>query len=326
MRLGRNFGWLIVIVVAFLIPLLLHDSQYFLSVFVMCLINVLLTSSLRSTASTGQVSLGIMAFMGIGAFTSALLMMKLSFPIWAALPLAGLAAMAVAAVIGFPFVRVTGLYFAMVTLFFCEVIRLILTQWRTMTGGSTGIVNIPSVGTISVLGLNINFSHILPYSYFALFVTVVSLLILYRIDRSHLGTHFASIGQDESVAESIGINVIWFKVFSFCIGCFFAGVAGSLYAHFLTVLYPDVFSIFPSIYILIYMVAGGRKSFIGPILGAIILTVIPELFLSLKTYQPFIYVAFLYIVLYSMPGGLVTLPGIIGARFATMRQARLRND
>jgi branched-chain amino acid transport system permease protein len=269
--------------------------------------------------------MGTMAFAGIGAYTSAILMMKLGFPIWAAFPLAGFIAMVVAAVIAFPFVRVTGIYFAMLTLFFGEVVRLVISEWSSMTGGTTGLFGIPSIGTLSFFGIHIDFAHLLPYCYFVLIVMVLTLLILYRIDRSHLGTTLAAIERDENVSASVGINVIKFKVITFCIGCFFAGIAGSLYAHYLRVLNAETFGLFPSIYVLIYMVAGGRKKFSGPIVGALVLTVIPEMFRILKQYQPLIFVAVLFLVLFFMRGGLVDLPEKIRSRVRTVNEGRASN-
>jgi branched-chain amino acid transport system permease protein len=326
MKSSRNLFWLVAVIVAVLIPLIIRDNNYFLSVFILCVINVILASSLRTIATTGQLCVGVMAFSGIGGYTSALLMMKVGLPIWATLPLAGLMSMAIAALIAYPSVRITGFYFAMMTLFFVQIVQLVLTEWRGLTGGSTGIVNIPSIGTLSIFRWQIDFSHFLPYSYFVIFIAIISLLLLYRIDRSHFGTFFSSIEQDEAVSKSVGINTVGFKVASFCIGSFFAGVAGCLYAHDLKVLVPDSFGLFPSIYIVIDMVAGGRKSFVGPIIGAVILTVLPQVFSSFAAYQPFIYVIALYLVLYLMPGGLVDLPVLIKSAFFNRRERRLAND
>jgi len=214
------------------------------------------------------------------------------------------------------------MYFAMITLFFNQVILLIATQWSSLTGGSTGLLNIPSIGHLSLLGLNINFGGHMPYAYFVLFIVTICLLFLYRIDHSRLGTTWASIEQDESAARNVGINVTWLKVSSFCIGCFFTGIAGCLYAHYLRVINPDTFGLFPSIYILIYMVAGGRKNFIGPIIGAVILTLVPQISEPLTKYQPFIFVAALYIVLYLMPNGVADLPNIIRRQIAKIQQRR----
>ena len=323
--MGRSLNLVLWVIFVFLIPIFFRNSNYYIIVLILCGINIILASSLRLIASVGQMSMGTMAFAGIGAYTSAILMMRLNFPIWAAFPLAGFAAMAVAAVIAFPFVRVTGIYFAMLTLFFGEVVRLVISEWSTMTGGVTGLLGIPSIGTLSFFGINIDFANLLPYCYFVFVVMLLTLLILYRIDRSHLGTTLAAIERDEDVSASVGINVIRFKVITFCIGCFFAGLAGSLYAHYLRVLNPESFGLFPSIYVLIYMVVGGRKKFSGPIVGALVLTVIPEVFRVLKEYQPLIFVGVLFLVLFFMRGGLVDLPEKIKSRLRIAGEGRPGN-
>ena len=129
--------------------------------------------------------------------------------------------MIAAAVIAFPFVRVTGVYFAMLTMFLGEVVRLIIVEWNSLTGGVTGLTGIPPMGVVSFFGITVDFSNLLPYSYFVLAVMVVILLVLYRIDRSFLGTSLAAIEADEDVSASLGINVIKYKVVVFCIGSFF---------------------------------------------------------------------------------------------------------
>lgn len=313
----------LLVVLAFLLPLASRGRDYYLIVLTLCAINVLLASGFRLVAMVGQISIGTMAFAGIGAYTSALLMMRLAFPIWAALPAAGLVTAAVAAAVAFPFVRVTGIYFSMLTLFFGEIVRLILTEWSSLTGGVTGLLGIPSIGVLSLPGVRIDFSHLLPYCYFVFAVMFLSLLIFYRIDRSHLGTTLPAIERDEDVSESVGINVIRYKVISFCLGCFFIGVAGSLYAHHLHVLNPDTFGLFPSIYIVIYAVAGGRKRFAGPIIGAVVLTIVPEASRVLKQFQPLIFVVVLFFVLFFMRGGLVSLPGKIASRLTKAKVGRL---
>ena len=325
MKLGRSLNLVLLIILVILLPIFFRSNNYYLIVLILCGINIILASSLRLIASVGQMSMGTMAFAGIGAYTSAILMMKLGFPIWAAFPLAGFASMAVAAVIAFPFVRVTGIYFAMLTLFFGEVVRLVISEWSSMTGGTTGLLGIPSIGLVPVLGIDIDFAHLLPYCYFVLIVMLLTLLILYRIDCSHLGTTLAAIERDENVSASVGINVIKYKVITFCIGCFFAGLAGSLYAHHLRVLNAETFGLFPSIYVLIYMVAGGRKKFSGPIVGALVLTVIPEASRILKEYQPLIFVGVLFLVLFFIRGGLVDLPEKIKSRVRIAREGRPSN-
>lgn len=311
MRLGKNLSYTLLIILIFVVPIFIK-SEYYLHVLILCAINIVLASSLRAITTTGQISLGHAGFMSIGAYTSAILAMKLGISTYAALILGGVAAMVVAAIIAYPVTRVRTVYFAMLTLFLGEVIRLVMTEGRAITAGSSGLMNIPPLETISVLGLfSIDFTTRLPNYYFILVLMLIILLFLYSVDRSYIGQTFKAIAQDDYLAASTGINVARFKAVIFCIGCFFAGLAGSFYAHYMSVLTPDSFGLFYSIYIIVYVVVGGPRRFAGAIVGALILTLIPELFRVLKEYQPFVFVAVLYLVVFLLPGGLVDLPNQI---------------
>ncbi|HEX7474887.1 MAG TPA: branched-chain amino acid ABC transporter permease [Dehalococcoidales bacterium] len=323
MKLGKNWGYILLIILAFAIPAFIQND-YYIYVLVLCAINIILTSSLRAVATSGQVSLGHAAFMGIGAYTSAILVMKLGFSPYLSLLLGGLVAMFIAAVIAYPITRVKTVYFSMLTMFFGVLITLIISEWRSVTNGTSGIIAIPPLGTISILGLNIDFNNKLPNYYFALIVMLIVLVFLFSLDRSYIGKTLKSISQDDALAASTGINVARYKVLIFCIGCFFAGLAGSLYGHFVTVIVPGSFSIFQSIYLLIYMIVGGTKRFGGPIIGAFVLTIIPELSRVFQEYQPFVFVAVLYLVVFLLPGGLVDLPRRIGLQFGFMNRGRAR--
>jgi len=326
MKLGKTLGYVIFIIILFLLPIFLTTSEYYLHVFILCGINVILAISLRAITTTGQVSLGHAGFMSIGAYTSAVLAMKAGVPVYGALILGAVAAMAVAAIIAFPITRVRTVYLAMLTLFFGELISLIFTEWRGMTGGTSGLMGIPQLGTISIPGfINIEFATKLPYSYFVLVLAIIVILFLYAIDRSYLGMTFKSIAQDEFLAASIGTNIANYKAIIFCIGCFFAGLAGSFYAHYNSVLTPDTFGLFPSLYIMVYVIVGGGKRFAGAIIGAIVLTVLPEAFRVVKEYQPFVFVAVLFIVIFVLRGGLVTLPDVIKAQIKKIHWRKAEN-
>ncbi len=308
-------GWSLFVLAIILVPMIFRNNTYLLIVLILCGINVIMASSVRTIASVGQMCMGSMAFSGIGAYTSAILTLKAGLPFWVALPCAGVFSMMVAAVIAFPFVRVTGVYFAMLTMFFGEVVRLVIIEWNSLTGGVTGLTGIPSAGSFSLAHLTVDFGKLLPYCYLVLAVMLVTLIVLYRIDRSFLGTTLAAIEGDEDVSESLGINVIKYKMIAFCIGSFFFGLAGSLLAHYMRLLNADSFSLFGSLYVLIYTVAGGRKKFAGPVVGAVVLTIVPEMSRMLKQYQPLIFVAVLFFVLYFMRAGLIDLPDKIRSRF-----------
>jgi len=295
----------------FLAPILIRGNEYFLHIYILCAINVILANSLRSIAVSGQMSIGQAGFMAVGAYTSAILATRFNVPVYGALVMGGLASMALAALVGFPLSRVRSVYFVMVTMFMGEVIRLLIFEWRGMTGGSTGMMGIQRPEALSLLGIvQLDFTNRFHFCYLAFFLLLFTLLVLYRIERSGLGIAIAGLGQEEALASSVGIHVAKYKVLIFCIGSLFTGLAGALYAHYMTVLNPDSFGTFASLYILVYVVVGGKR-FVGPLLGAVLLTLIPEVSSGLKEYQPFVFVLVLFVVVFFVPGGLSDLPRIL---------------
>lgn len=318
MKLSKNWGYIVLVVAVFALPPFIR-SDYYLHVLVLCAINIILASSLRAIATTGQTSLGHAGFMAIGAYTSAILAMRFGFPIFASMLLGGVLAMLLAAVVAYPITRVRTVYFAMLTMFLGIVITLAISEWRSVTGGTTGIINIPTLGSLSVFGQTIDFNNKLPNLYFALIFMFIALLFLYGIDRSYIGTLFKAISQDHALASSVGINVAWYKALIFCIGSFIAGLAGGFYAHYVSVLVPNSFNIFISIYLLIYIIVGGTNRFGGAIIGAFVLTFVPEISRVLQEYQPFVFVAVLYLVVFLIPGGLADLPRLLKLRISSWR-------
>jgi len=313
-RLVKPASYTALVVLLFLVPLFVKGA-YFLHILIMAGIAIILTSSLRTIATTGQISLAHAGFMAIGAYTSALLVMKLNFSYWVALPLGGIAAALLALLVGYPFVRVKRVYFAMLTLFMGAIIRLTIMEWRGLTGGTSGLLGIPPPNSIVIPGfLNIAFDSKVPYYYLILALVLISLLFLHRIDSSCVGRTLLAIQQGDFVAESVGINVTRFKVFALCVGCFFAGITGSFYAHFIKVLTPDSFGVLQAIYLVVYMVVGGRRRFYGAILGAFILTLLPEFFRILREYQPFVFIGILLVIIFLLPDGLVSLPEAVKSR------------
>jgi branched-chain amino acid transport system permease protein len=296
------------LLILFLVPWFIKQP-YLLHILIIIGINVILASSLRFIATSGQLSLAHAGMVSVGAYTSTLLGMKLGISFWVALPLGGLAAMSLAFLVGFPFVRLKGIYFTMVTLFLTEFIRLIAEQWRSLTGGPSGIIAIPRPNPIIIPGLfNVSFASKVDFYYLALMIVVVTLLILYAIESSRIGITFLSIQQSDSLAESVGINSSGFRILAFSTGCFFAGISGAFYSHYLSAISPNSFGFLLSIYAFIYMVAGGMHKFSGPIIGAIILTLIPELASGLKEYEPFVFAGILLIIIFFLRGGVASLP------------------
>jgi branched-chain amino acid transport system permease protein len=311
MSKGRLFKTLTLTaaIIAFLFVPAFIGQPYVLHILIVMGVNVVLASSLRFIATSGQFSLGHAGMVSIGAYTSALLVMRLGISFWLALPLAGLTAMIVATLVGYPFARLKGIYFTMVTLFFTEVVKLTAEEWRSLTGGVAGILAIPRPDAVVIPGLvRVDFSSKQDFYYLALAMVVVTLLILGAIESSRMGMTFLSVQQSEPLSESVGVNTAGFRVLAFSIGGFFAGLAGAFYSHYVSAIAPGSFGFLLAIYIFIYMVVGGTQKFSGPIIGAAFLTLVPELSRWAKEYEPFIFAGILLAVIFFLRGGLASLP------------------
>jgi len=303
----------IVVLAAIIITLpIALSSVYWTSVLIILGINILLVSSLRTIKLLGHISLGHVGFSLIGAYGSALLVMKLGLSFWIALFLGGLMAAVIALALAYPFLKVKGIYFALLTLLTAETFRLTAWYWRSLTGGFWGLLQIPSPNpiTIPVIG-TITFDTVNSYYYLTAVIVSLSLLVLYRLERSHLGFKWRIIQDTDVLAQSVGINVTWYKILNFAIASFFAGIAGALFAHYQHGLSPDFtarFGVLMSIYLLVYMVVGGEAKFAGPIVGTVVLTIVSELARGLGEYQPMMIGAIAIFSVLLMPEGLIGLP------------------
>jgi branched-chain amino acid transport system permease protein len=236
--------------------------------------------------------------MGIGAYTSAILAIRLHWTPWVTIALGGLAAMVAGILIGLPFSRLRSMYFTMASLFLGIMITSLIAVFPELTQSYTGLMNIPRLFSFPKE----------PYYYFFLILTLVSLLVLYRIEHSRVGMTFKTVAQSHLAAASIGISETRTRIFALGIGCFFAGIAGAGYAHYSTLIAPTDFSLMPSLYLLVYLIVGGTGSFAGPIVGAIVLVLIPYLMGGFKGFAPFFLAGALMIVIFLIPQGLISLP------------------
>lgn len=299
--------------IAIMILMLLLPSffkgPYVTHVLILTLINIILTISLRLINLTGLMSLAHGGMMTLGAYTTTLLVIKLGLSSWLALLIGGFSASIVACLVGFPFSRLKGIYFAMVTIFLSEMVALTAEQWRSLTGGSSGLYNIPRPDPIIIPGImNITFTTKVSFYYLIFVIMIISLVILYAIEHSRIGMTLNGIQQSDSLAESVGINCMGYKVLAFTIACFFPGIVGGFYAQYISTINPTAFGFLFTIYVIIYLVVGGMKSFIGPIIGAFIFTILPEVLRPLKEFQPYFFAGALMLIIFFMPEGLVGLP------------------
>jgi branched-chain amino acid transport system permease protein len=229
-------------------------------------INVIAAYSFYVPYKTGQVSLGQAGFMAVGAYSSAILTQKFGVPFAVALASGGLIAAVTGVAMGFPALRIKGVYLLLLTLGFSEIISVIALSWDYV-GGAQGF-------------RNISFN---PWTLeYVAGVIVVLLLLFSRLERSSLGRAMDAIHQNETAAEVMGIDVVRIKLLSFGLGAAIAGLAGGLYAHHATYMDSTTFNVMLSVEILVFVVVGGGSTFWGPLLGAAVLNAIPEILRALR--------------------------------------------
>lgn len=306
--LKKAIVYLFAIALLALLPVVMRDPRW-LHIVIMIYLYIMLAGGLRLIMSTGQVSFAHAAFWAIGAYSSALLVMKLGLSFWLALPLAGVISAIVSILIGFPCLRLKGPYFFIITLAFGEIARLVFTSWVDLFGGANGIPGIPFPDPIAIplLGVIEFSSRSVHYYYLLLLMLLGCLFIMYRLQGSRFGMTCAAVRESDELAQSLGISAIRYKMILFVVACFFAGLAGSFYAHYMTYISPDFFTFWESMTFLMIAVIGGSGSTSGVILGAILLTVAPEIAREAKRVEPIIFGAILVVVLLFLPGGLWSL-------------------
>jgi len=311
-RRGWHVGVLILIALA---PLVFQDS-YWRTNLIVCSINIMLAIGLDFILGyAGQLNLGHSAFYGIGAYASTLLITKLGVPFWVAFVLAitlsGIAGMALSIFA----VRLRGHYLAIASLGFAVIVHQILLNWISLTQGPLGIYAIKPPPEIALPGLpSISFSNTANMFYLVAGFAFLFYLLLDQLVRSPIGETLAAIREDEVSASSFGINCAGWKVFAFGIGSALAGAAGAFYASFVGTLVPDAFIITESFTILAMVIVGGMGTLIGPVWGAILLTLLPEVLREFGDLRLVLYGAALTLVVLFMPGGMVQAVEILRAR------------
>ena len=301
-------------ILGLLLPVFVKDP-YLLHVGITIFTWSILTLGIRVVLLTGHLNAAQASFMGMGAYLSALMAMKLKLSFWLCLPFSGVAVALLAVSIGYPVLRIKGAYFVMITFAITEVFRHIWMMWDSVFGGPQGLMDIPRPTAIHLAGLQISFTSKAPFYYLTIAVLLISVVILRRLDNSRFGMTLRSIPQSDQLAESIGVPVIRYKLMAFVIGSFFAGLAGSLWAHYFTYANPDDFTWLNSLYMLMYAVIGGTQTVLGPIVGCLVLLGLDELLRPLKQYMPIFVGMVLILVLLFVPGGLITLPEKIRSQF-----------
>ncbi len=249
----------------------------------------------------GQFAFAHAALMGIGAYTAALLMYRLQVSFWLALPAAGLAATAIGSLCALPALRMKRVYLSLVTLAFAELIQWVLIQWKWLTFGTDGVrVRAPEIFGWSLKGDYRMF-------YLLLAVTVLLYVVGRRVVESKIGRSLVAIRENEIVAQCNGISVARTKGLVFALSAFYAGIGGALYAATLGFIVPEGFGMFQLVIHFSIVVIGGLISMYGSVLGAIMLTTLPEVLRGFQSLQEIIFGILLMIFIVFMPAGLAGL-------------------
>lgn len=314
--------WLLyfLVLVAFISIPLYVKSPYFLHVLIMVGVNVMLASSLGIIVQTGQISFAHPAFVAIGAYASTLLVKDFGLSYWLTLPLGGIAAFIVAGLIGLPILRIRGAYFFLVTFAFLELTRLCFNYFRTPFGGSRGIIRIaqPRLSFSEIIDIQFG-ANAYGYFYLALMLCMLTLVVLYRMERSKYGRIFRAMEQNEALAESLGVHIMRYRLLAFVLGCFFAGLTGAFLAPFLTFINPEVADLSAAISLIIYVIVGGMKSMSGAVVGAVVLTIVPELLRATGYYEMMLFAVIVIAVTMFLPGGIISVIEKAGSRILNRR-------
>jgi branched-chain amino acid transport system permease protein len=294
-----------VVVIMALLPAM-TSSPYLLHLIIYCSAYIVATVSLRMIITSGQFPLAHGAFMGIGAYTAGMTAIHLGWPAWFTIPAGAAVAGIIGMIFSYPFSRLRALYYAMGSLFFGIAVLSIIQSIGPL-GRQAGLSGVPPIfsGTSRV-----------PYYYLFLGITVICLIAMYRFEFSRIGTSLKAISQSHLVASSVGINEGLYRNLVVGVGCFFVGVAGAALAHYNQSVTPGSYDLMTTLWLTMYVLVGGMNSFVGPIIGAPILFLIPQYFFrDFKQYAPYITATILAVFVYVMPTGLVGLIKVITLRY-----------
>jgi branched-chain amino acid transport system permease protein len=319
---SRWLAYALAIAVIVILPFVFTDT-YWRTNLTVCAINVLLAIGLDFILGyAGQLNLGHSAFYGLGAYVSTLLIVKLGIPFWIAF-VAGVAFAGIAGTFLSLFaVRLRGHYLAIASLGFAVIVHQILLNWISLTQGPLGIYGIAPPPAIIIGGVVIaDFRNLAAFFYLVAGFAFLSYILLNQLVRSPIGETLTAIREDEVSAASLGINGAAWKVFAFGVGSAVAGAAGCFYASFVGTLVPDAFFVSEAFNILAMVIVGGMGTLIGPVFGAILLTVLPEVLRGFGDLRLVVYgVALTFVVLF-MPGGLAQAARVVAEKLGLRRSA-----
>jgi branched-chain amino acid transport system permease protein len=307
-RLFSSNLWLLVLFLFFLLFPVVFNDPYLHHLFILSFIFAILVSSWNILFGfLGVFSFGHQAFFGLGAYISAILVVRSGVETWVGFLAGGFGAALASLIISWPTFRLKGPYVAIVTLAFAEVLRMICSNWVSLTRGQLGL----SVPTL------FSGNSRLPFYYLIFLLFAATMIVLTKMIRSSFGLAAIAIRESQEAGESLGINVVRYKRLSFVLTSFMAGVTGAFYAHYIGILTPDIMGIQVIFSILVMGLFGGIGTLAGPVLGSFTLTFLAEYLRDLETYRFLIYSLIIILAVLFLPGGLA-------GGFRILKQALIR--
>ena len=302
------------------VPLWLHDF-YVLHVLITTGIFIIAAMSLNLLLGfTGQLSLGHVAFFGIGAYTSALVSLGFEIhilpevtiglapkPVWFAMLMGVVVAGLTGYAIGKLSFRVRGAYFVIVSISFAEVVRLVAVNWVELTQGPMALNNIPAL-TLGIGPIELSFLRKPSFYLLVLAAVVVCYIVIARLVNSRAGRAMIALRENESLAMSVGIDVTRYLVIATIVSAAIAGLAGALYTHYIRIVDPDIFLFIYTVTMVIMVITGGKGTLTGPLVGGAIFGILPEVLRGMEIrpeVQWIIYGVLMVLVVYFLPAGIV---------------------
>ena len=289
-----------------LVPIVVDDRYYLRLINLIGIFGLLALGLNLLVGYTGQLSVGQAAFYGIGSYTSAILTTTWGWPFWPGFVAAGLVAALFGLAIG-PITRLKGTFLAVATLAFGEVVRIVVINWVELTNGPNGISRLPSpfVGPIEL-------DTDRRYYYLVLATLMFGYFTIQRLINSRVGRAMTAIRDNEEGAAAAGVHVTRYKVMVFVVAAFFAGLAGSLYAHLISYISPENLVFFRSVEVIFMIVLGGVGSLPGSIVGSAVVVATPELLRFVEEWRLLVYSGAIVLVLVFVPGGLAGMFATLG--------------
>ena len=334
----------LLLLAAFVVLPIFLNSRSWIDIFVTIVFNMVAAVSLRVILLSGNLSFAQGCFMGVGAYTAGMLAVHLGLPMWLTIPLGAVMATLIGLITGWPFARLKTVYFSMGTMFMGQAIMLMISAWKA-AGGAQGLNRIPSLASALKVPAEAIGMKGYQMSYFVILViAILALVVMYRFEHCRIGATLRALAQSEDVAASIGVNPTFYRLLAVGVACFFIGLMGGVQAHYMTSISYSSYSMNLTLWLIMYMMIGGSGKFIGPMIGAILITLVESvssLLTSLSgasssaafvafsrwigensAYTPFLTAAVLLVVAYLLPSGLVGIPDTI--RAAKARRAEKR--